>query len=295
MSISEMKMRKDTERKLEAIRQAYKEEGPITLRRAYYVLLSRGFFDLAKSRNPNHAKYVYQSLSRLLVDCREKGILSADVIVDREREFIKRLAFKTFDECFADTFENYVQDSMIGQKRAVEVWIEKDTMRTTYLRDCYFNDVPLVISKGFTSWTFKNEAVQRFKNYGKPVTILYFGDFDYEGEYIPALINEFVREHIPGLDFEFRKVLLTKEDYGRLKEYAISFETNKKQLEKAYVRDFIARYGAVKLEVEALPFSEVRRRLKEELARTIDLQIVSNTEERADKAKRAWIRRHYRA
>jgi hypothetical protein len=166
-------------------------------------------------------------------------------------------------------------------------------MRNTFLRDCYFNDVPLVISKGFTSWTFKNDAVERFEGYDKPVTVLYFGDFDYEGEYIPALINEFVRDRLPRLDFEFRKVLLTVEDYDQLKQFAVKFETSKKQLEKAYVRDFIAKYGPVKLEVEALPFDETKRRLREELARAIDLQVVANVDRRAEREKAAWLKRHY--
>lgn len=285
---------KTTKDKLAVIMAAYRKEGPITLRRAYYVLLTAGFFDLTKSANKDYADHLYQALSALFVKCREGGYLPPEAIVDRVRSFIKRPAFPTFAECFADSFENYAQDSMTGQDRAVEAWLEKDTMRDTFLKDCYFRDVPLVISRGFTSWTFKHDAAERFAGYGKPVTVLYAGDFDAEGEHIPAILQEFIREHLPGLDLDFRKVLLTAEDFAQLRQYRVEFKPTKKHLQSAYVRDFVERFGPWKLEVEALPFDETRRRFREALASAINQRVVEAIDGRASRNKRAWLKRHYR-
>lgn len=290
-----MKLNKEGREKLEVIKATFEIEGRLTVRRIYYVLLSRGFFDLRRSQNPDYAAHIYQNLSRRLVDWREEGLLPAGMIVDRKSEFIKRSSHKSFDDCFKEAFEDYALDSMAGQGRAVEVWIEKDTMRTIFLEDCYFNDVPLIISKGWTSWTFKDEAVKRFGQYRKPVSVLYFGDFDFEGEHIPRVLEEFVRGKIPELDFDFKKVLLTHDDFGRLKDYAVRFNVNKKHLEHAYVREFIEQWGPLKLEVEALGFNETRGRFREALFGAVNKQLVDSAEAKAEKEKKAWLKRHYRA
>lgn len=290
-----MKVKQETRKKLEVIERAFQEEGRLTVRRIYYLLLSQGFYDLRKSRNPKYAEHVYQNLSKRLVDWREAGLISSDIIIDRKSEFIKRRTFKNFDEYFEKALKSYASDSMLRQERAVEVWIEKDTMRTIFLEDCYFNDVPLIISRGWTSRTFKDEAVRRFAEYEKPATVLYFGDFDFEGEHIPRVLEEFVRRKIPDLNFEFRKVLLTSDDYDSLKDYAVMFNVKKKHLEHIYVKEFIEQYGAVKLEVEALPFNETKKRFTKALYGVIDRQLVDDEEGRAEKEKKNWLKRHYRA
>jgi hypothetical protein len=289
-----VRITEETRQKLEVIERARQQEGRLTVRRIYYILLSRGFYDLTKSRNAKYAWHVYQNLSNRLVDWREAGLLKPEVIIDRKSELLKRPAYESFDECFDEALRDYTTDSMLKQKRAIEVWLEKDTMRNIFEEECWFNDVPLIISKGWTSWTFKEEAAKRFKQYGKPVTVLYFGDFDFEGEHIPRVLEDFIRKKSPSVDFKFNKVLLKYADYESLQDYAIKFEAKEKHLEHVYVKEFIDQYGPVKLEVEALAFNVTKERFQAALFKEIDTRVVDAEGRRREKELKVWRERHYR-
>ncbi|MBA7524250.1 hypothetical protein ES705_16387 [subsurface metagenome] len=290
-----MRISKESREKIGIIKAAYEKEGRLTVRRIYYILLSRGFFDLTKSDNPEYAHHIYQNLSNRLVDWREAGLVDPDIIVDRKSELIRRPTHDNFQEAFDELLETYSRNSMLDQKRHIEVWIEKDTMRNTFIEDCYFNDVPLIVGKGWTSYTFKHEAVKRFKKYyPKPVMILAFGDFDMEGEHIPEVIKKFILDKIPDLDFELKKVLLTPADYNRLSEFAIRFKPTRKQLEHFYAREFIDKHGPIKLEVEAMPFDETKRRFRQALFKQIDKRVVDDVENTSEGDKRDWLENHYK-
>lgn len=284
-------MKDETKRKIKIIEEAFVKEGRLTVRRIYYIFLSMGFYNLTKSQNPNHVRHIYQNLSKRLVVWREAGIIDPGIIIDRKSEFIRRPTFDNFQKAFDRLCETYSKNSMTDQKKYVEVWIEKDTMRNTFHYDCYFNDVALIIGKGWTSYTFKYEAVERFKKvYPKSVVILAFGDFDMEGEHISEVVKKFVHEKIPDLEFKLKKVLLTPTDYKKMREFAIPFEPKKKQLEHKYAREFIDKYGAIKLEVEAMPFDETKQRFQKAMFKEIDKQVVETMEERSEIDKEDWIK-----
>lgn len=286
-------MKDESKRKIKIIEEAFEKEGRLTVRRIYYILLSRGFFDLTKSKNPKYARHIYQNLSARLVVWREAGIIDPDMIVDRKSELMRRPTSDNFQEAFDDLCLYYSKNSMPDQKKYVEVWIEKDTMRNTFFHDCYYNDVPLIISKGWTSYTFKHEAVKRFRKvYPKPVIILAFGDFDIEGEHIPKVVEKFVRDKIPDLKFNLKKVLLTPADYRKMSEFVVRFNPSKKQLEHEYARQFIEKYGAIKLEVEAMPFDETKRKFQTALFKEIDKQVVDAIEKASEKDREEWIEEH---
>lgn len=285
----------ESREKIRIIEEAFKKEGRLTVRRIYYILLSRGFFDLTKSKNPKYAWHIFQNLSARLVDWREAGLVNPDIIVDRKSELIQRPTYDNFQESFDELLENYSRNSMLDQKKHVEIWIEKDTMRNIFIEGCYFNDASLIISKGWTSYTFKHEAVERFKKYQpKPVVILYFGDFDMEGEHMPMVIKRFIQDKIPGFDFELKKILLTAADYKRLGRFTVKFNPTKTQLAHKYAKEFIEKYGPIKLEVEAMPFDETKRKFQDALFKEIDKRVVDDVENASGKDKRVWLENHYK-
>ncbi|GAJ13280.1 unnamed protein product, partial [marine sediment metagenome] len=110
-------------KKFKVIKEQFLIEGPMTLRRIYYVLLGKGLVKPSgKKGSP------YKNLSKLLVKAREEGELDWKVIVDRTRRIIQRLTFPDYDEAFRWICEHYRKDSMLLQKNYVEVWIEKDAI-----------------------------------------------------------------------------------------------------------------------------------------------------------------------
>lgn len=278
-------MRKPNEKtikKIIEIQKAYENEGRLTLRRIYYILLSKGLI--------KHSENSYKGLSVFCVKWREAGIINPEWIVDRHRDLVKRTTYSNFQEAFNNLCRNYSRNSMDNQERYVEVWIEKDTMSHIFLNGCVLNDVPLITSKGFTSYSFKHEAVERFKQQNKPITILYFGDFDAEGEHIPKVFHRFIKEKAPELDLNFKKILLTEKDIPKIKQFAVYDKSlsNPIHQRKNYVLDFLNKYGKQKYEVEALSFDEVQKRFLQALAQEINLQVVENNENESQEEIKNW-------
>ncbi len=280
--MKQYKPNEKTSAKIKAIEEAYAIEGRLTLRRIYYILIT--------NNQINHSKSSYTNLSKTLTKLRETRFVNPEMIIDRHRDLIKRTTYSSFQKAFDTLCENYAKNSMLEQKKYVEVWIEKDTMQHIFLEDCYFRDVPLIVSKGFTSYSFKYEALERFRNQNKPVVILYFGDFDCEGEYIPKVLKRFFVSN--GFEIEIKKVLLTENDIERLEGLGVEdggFE-KEEQLAKNYVQDFVKKYGKVKYEVEALPFNEVKKRFLEALHSEINVNIVKKTELNNQREVKNWIK-----
>ena len=281
-----MTIHSKTKKKIEIIKNAFEIEGRLTMRRIYYILLSHGRIKPSDD--------AYRDLCSQAVKWREEGYVEPEMIIDRHRVMVKRPTYRDFDEAFETLCDYYARDSMLNQNKYVEVWIEKDTMINKFEEDCYFSDVPLIVSKGFTSYTFKYEAVERFKEHQqKSIVVLYFGDLDAEGEYIPHLIKQFINEKLPGISFELKKILLTGEDKKSLGSFAIEYNPGSMQLKKAYVQDFICKYGKIKIEVEALSFALIKERFLTALWNEIDIEIINATEKSNKNDVKEWLENHY--
>lgn len=284
--------------KIEVVKQAFEEEGQLSVRRIYYILLTKGVYKPKK--NPESSYDPFEYVSHLTVKWRDAGLIDPDMIVDKHRQILKRVSYQTFNELFAGLVRSHYRhgfkSAMELQDKYVEVWIEKDTMTSTFEGFCWNNDICLVVSKGFTSYSFKYEAVKRFKEVheetGKPVVVLYFGDFDAEGEHIPKALSRFVKEKAPELDFRLEKVLLTEEDFNRtdLEGFRIPIQPVKHERKQQYYRDFVEKYGRVKLEVEALSVAEIKDRLKCVITQTLDLSCVERAEQESKEEIEAWLK-----
>ena len=286
-------MNKESQKKIDLIMATYREEGPLMVRRIYYKLLSAGFYDSGKSANPKHNWYVYQNLSQRLVEWRENGILDPAVIIDEKSRVIEAQTWKSVDACVYYALNHYIKDDFLKKReRMVEVWIEKDTMTGLFQQICLEAFTPLVVSKGITSWTYKDQACKRFRNYRKPVMILYLGDFDAYGQHIPAVLERHIRKNAPEVELTFEKVALTADDFDRLRQYAVKYEPEKKDLEHVHVKEFIERYGKFKLEFESLSQNEARTRLIDALNLVIDLSSVKTAWKQADRETKQWRKEH---
>jgi len=283
------KPNKNSLKKIDLIYEHYEKEGRLTVRRIYYILLGYGLISQGKSS--------YVGLPDRLTEWREDGYIDADIIIDRHRQLIISATYSDFQEAFDECCESFSLNSMNHQSQYVEAWIEKDTMTPMFSETCLLYDVPLVVGKGFTSFTFKRDFVKRLgEQIHRPCRLLYFGDFDAEGNYIPQLVEKFLEGRLPQFDFKLKKVLLTEKDLPSIRQFAIEDEglKNEKHREKAYVQEYVEKYGMLKYEVEAIPFDEVKRRFKEALFSEIDVAVVEQIGEMAEKNKSEWLKKHYR-
>ncbi|MBA7617441.1 hypothetical protein ES703_24755 [subsurface metagenome] len=283
---------KKTLEKFRIIREQYRIEGAMTLRRIYYVLLGKGLIEPSgKKGSP------YMSLSKLLVKAREEGEIDWKIIIDRTRRIIQRLTFPDYDEAFKWICKYYRKDSMLLQKNYVEVWIEKDAISGNVTNITWNIDVPLMPGKGWGSVTTIHNAYERIAELtGKrlQVVILYVSDFDPEGFHIPKVVKEkFTLYGLP--DPKVKRIALTE---GQIKKFNlrknVGFTISEKQREKEYVRDYIKKYGVVQYEIDALPVAELNKIIEKELKKLVDFKIPEISDKESREEVDNWLGEHYR-
>jgi len=279
-------------KKIELVKKHYKIEGRLTVRRCWYIWRTQHLI-VIEGKTKKQLDSLYKKQSEYLTNWREKNYIPPHMIIDHTRQVIEPSTFEDFEDAFDYCYETFSMNSMEVQDRYVEVWLEKETMTSTYEQICLNHDVPLVVSRGFTSYSCKYEACQRFSEIAKPITILVCGDHDAEGLHIPVAVENFVSRYIPELDIIFKRVLLTEDDFHDLEAFQERYSPHKDSLKIPHVKSYIDRYGPVKLEVEAMAFEVQKQRLIEALGQEIDFDVVEKVEKASTRNKKAWKSYYY--
>ena len=156
----------------------------VSLRWLFYRLLQDGFFA---------AKGDYKSrLVPVASRWRHTGRWPANILTDDTRESAGsagsgRATAGTIVETFFDAARYHLHRShFYDQERYIEIWFEAQGMQRQFR---YFtDDMVLVPFKGDPSIPYKYEVAgdlaRNIRRFGKPATVLYFGDRDDHGEEI---------------------------------------------------------------------------------------------------------------
>lgn len=152
----------------------------IIIRQLYYQLVSIGYIANFYSSHTN--------LDNSLTDAREIGITDYFVFEDRSRYEIHPNTISINYDPVA-----YLKDSLLSalekpeiniwefQDYYLEMWIEKDALVRLFRDVATKYQLLLLPSRGYTSRTKIQEAIDRFKELsfkGKKCVVLYFGDLD---------------------------------------------------------------------------------------------------------------------
>jgi hypothetical protein len=97
----------------------------------------------------------------------------------------------------------------------VEIWVEKDALAGVTYEVTNRWDVPLMVTRGFSSETFVYEAAEAIKTTGKPTYIYYFGDWDPSGVAIPEDLVRKLGQRTSLVDLT--RVAVTPEQIRRLR------------------------------------------------------------------------------
>jgi hypothetical protein len=117
------------------------------------------------------------------------------------------------------------------------------------------------VSKGQSSASYLYEAAESIKEDGRPTVVYILSDFDPAGFRIAEKIETGLREHVPQQqDLTARRIAVS---YEQVVEYGLVTREVKK-IDKG-AAGFLARYGDVSCELEALPPTTLRRLLSEHL------------------------------
>jgi hypothetical protein len=269
-----------SQRSLDLIKAMYditEESQPITGRGVGYKLFS---LNLIASMSRNDMQTVY----RLLKEAREEGTIPWEWVVDETRELEIVSTWDNpaqFVRCVA---RSYRRDFWLQQPVRIEVWSEKGTVRGVLQPVLDEYGVGFRVMHGFGSATILHDVAE---DDGRPLLILYIGDFDPSGLYmsecdIPERLMRYGGNHI-----SIKRIALLRRDCELLgRKPAFNLKEKKKDPRAPWFRK---KYGQLCWELDAMDPNALRARVEEE----IEWHIESEAWERCriiDEAERESLR-----
>lgn len=240
-----------------AIVQIASADHPLTLRQLFYRLVSAGHLP---STEPKH----YNRLIYLATRLREKNILPRLWIIDHVRATLKPSSWSGLDD-FSDSMQRTYRKSLWASQPAyVEILCEKDAIAGTLYRTTYDYDVPLRVCRGYSSVSFAGEIADEWRRISKPIQAYYVGDFDPSGFDIERdLRAKLVR--YSGKSFDWTRLAVVEVDFRRFKLLPLAVKPSDTR-----AAAFLNEHGGRCAEVDALPATELRRRVKAAIELHID-------------------------
>jgi hypothetical protein len=265
---SKTKRDRRTKTEVEAVREAAREElaaaRPMTLRQVHYRLVSR---DDIKQPNTISA---YDTLGRWLRDDRLDGSIPWEWLEDRLRRPRGWAMWDGPKPFLYDMRSRYSRSPWQDQSHYVEVWCEKDALSGIFTGVLARYHVTLNVGRGYDGWSSIKRAADRYfwrkEEHGMDTTVLYFGDFDPSGEDM----HRSLQERFNRLDVypELPKIALTHED-----AQALPGDVTKADDSRAEA--FVAKYGDLAVELDALPVDELRTRIRTEVEALLDMDALA--------------------
>jgi hypothetical protein len=270
---SPVKRQRRTKAEIRALRDAIysvvEEMQPMTVRQVFYQLEVREA--VPKSEEG------YDAVQRQLLLMRREEVIPYSWIADNTRWQRKPSTFSNAEEALDYTARCYRRAIWENQDTYVEVWIEKDALAGIVYPETAQYDVPLMVSKGFSSDSYLYEAAQAIIDNGKPAFIYYFGDRDPSGVKVDPSIERGLNRLAPGADITFERIAVTLEQIEELNLPSRPTKRHKNSHAKGFVGDSV--------ELDAMQPDELRRLVRRCIERHIDPRALEVTKV-AEKSER---------
>jgi hypothetical protein len=242
----------------------------MTIRQLFYRLVSQATIE---NRLPD-----YQRVSKAMTKARKDGRVPYEWIVDRSRSSYHNPGWSGLEglgRVIENTLINYRRDYWQEQPALVEVWCEKDAVTGSIQELCDEFGVRIEPIRGFDSTTKIHEAGERFSDAldsGKNLAILYLGDHDPSGKDIERDLWKRLGDHLPPEVYS-----TSRRSISRLAIFAGDIKQFKLPPLKVKTKDpraggFLKVHGNAAVELDALPPTELRRRIREAIESRIDYE-----------------------
>jgi hypothetical protein len=225
------------------------EEKPITLRGLMYRVVSAGWL-------PSTDREHYTRLGRIMTTLRETGRVPFSWIVDNVRSTDKPSSWSGLTD-FAETVRDaYRKDFWAELPAYVHVIAEKDAIAGVVAPVTREYDVALSPIRGYVSLSFAYQIAQTWNRIIKPIFAYYLGDFDPSGFDLERDIRAKLARYC-SQSFEWRRLALNVADFRDFNLIPLS----PKAKDRRY-HSFIERHGEQCAELDALPATELRKRVR---------------------------------
>ena len=156
-----------------AIYDVVEIEQPCTIRGVFYRVMSQGL--VPKTENG------YRQVQNRVLPMRRAGSIPYGWISDGTRWRIKPTTWTSVDRALQNTAISYRRALWDDQDVYVEIWSEKDAIRSVVAPVTAEFDVPLMVARGYPSQSFLYDTGQTIVSIGKPAVIYQLGDHDPSG------------------------------------------------------------------------------------------------------------------
>lgn len=250
--------RDEMEARLDAIYAIVRDIEPCGVRQGFYQAVVRGLMDKSESD--------YDKVQRALVKMRRDGRVPYGWIVDGTRWMHKPASYSSLEQALKRTAQTYRRAVWDEQARRVEIWLEKQGLAGTILPVTAEFDVPLYVSRGFSSLTYLAEAAEDIEAADKPTYIYHLGDHDEWGRDAGAHIERELRRLAPSADIYFERLAVTVEQIA-----ALSLPTRPLKSEGKLRERFEAEHGAGgAVELDAMHPDTLRHLVRDAIEQHID-------------------------
>lgn len=241
-----------------------RQQPPMTVRQVFYRMESGGHVEKSEAG--------YRRVQRCLLNMRRADAIPYHWIADNTRWVRKQASYSSMAEALTAWQSNYRRALWFDQPAYVEIWLEKDALAGVFYDITNEYDVPLYVTRGYSSETFLYEAAQSLKDIDKPIYIYHFGDFDPSGRdaarHIAVSLKEF------GAVFTFVESAVT---YQQIADFNLTTRPTKKTDSKSKKwRERIIALGydpdapPPSVELDAIEPSELRRMVRQCIEQHID-------------------------
>jgi hypothetical protein len=257
---------------------AYAEEhGPVTVRQLYYQAEVHGLPGIEKT-DAGYAK-----VQRQVLRLRREGRLAYGLVADASRWMRKPQSFVSVEQALADTAAFYRKSLWTDAETYVEIWCEKDALAGVILPITSRYDVPLMVTRGYSSETFCYEALDQRGDDERSYHVYYLGDFDQDGADAARTLEEkltrFANEK--GIEVVFDQIAVSIKQIT-----AMGLPTRKPKTHKPWPYKFAC-------ELDAIPPDNMRALVEAAINRHIDqdqLLVLQVAEESEREQLRNWVR-----
>jgi hypothetical protein len=245
-------------------------ERPMTLRQLYYRLISAG-----ELRN---ASTEYARLGAVMTRLREAGDVPRSWLVDHTRSTLKPSSWSGLADFSESVRDCYRKNFWASLPHHVEVFVEKDAVAGTVQPVTNENDVAIRVCRGYASVSFAGEIAELWRRIKKPIFAYYLGDFDPSGFDLERDLREKL-ERYSGRECEFVSDLADDDNFiwqrlGVTAEDFVDHDLIRLPVKQSDNRaaGFIERHGTACAEIDAIPPTELRRRVEEAINSHIEAE-----------------------
>jgi hypothetical protein len=246
--------KKELDRLREGLYGILQAHHPMTVRQVFYQAVVAGLVAKTEQEYKN-------SVGRQLVLMRRQGDLPYRWIADNTRWVRRRRSYSSLEDALEETARLYRRNLWDDQAAYVEIWTEKDALAGVLAAETHDWDVPLMVSRGFSSVSYLYEAAEDIKEQGKPAFLYYFGDHDPSGVHIDRNIERQLRELAPHAEICFERVAVRPE---QIAEWSLPTRPTKRSDSRS------KGFEGESVEVDAIPPDQLRGLVRSCIERHVD-------------------------